>query len=142
MKVENKRISLKTSDWKFKIKPGKRRMKIYIKLSKEEGNRWLQIKDAVIGDKAKIEDGEFAKIILFRGLNAFMDDLHTAMDEMDDEEKEKLLRDAGVDPEMEINVPVMEMEIPVSGSSTDITNENNDDAEEFTGSEPELSTEE
>jgi len=82
-------------------------MKIYIKLSKAESQQWASIKGAVIG-QGSMSDGEFAKIMLFRGLNGFMDDLNKAMDEMSDQEKQDILQEAGVEPEVELEIPVAE----------------------------------
>ena len=117
MKVKKNKIKLKTNDWIFKIRDEGRRMKIYIKLNKAESGQWGSIKDAVIGKDSKMGDEEFAKIMMFRGLNSFMDDVNKAIDDMSEEEKEKVLEDAsegknakalapdGVDEEVEIVVP-------------------------------------
>lgn len=129
MKVENNKISLKTSDWKFKVKTEGRRMKIHVKLNQEEGQRWNDIKSAVTGGGKPVPDDEFAKIMLFRGLNAFMDDIHQALDNMDESEKEKLLDEAGVKEEVVVDVPT----IPKLGPTSDIkahSDENDKDTSE------------
>ena len=82
-------------------------MKIYIKLSKAESQQWSSIKGAVIGENG-MSDGEFAKIMLFRGLNGFMEDLNKAMDEMSEQEKIEVLKEAGVETELELDIPVAE----------------------------------
>ena len=139
MKVEKTKISLKTSDWKFKIKSEGRRMKLYIKLNKAETQRWVDIKDAITGgSEAQVTDAEFAKIILFRGLNAFMEDIHKALDNMDDEERQKLLDEAGVEENVEVDVPTIQK----LGPTSDIPDESNKSDEEFARSDAELSTEE
>jgi hypothetical protein len=107
MKVQKTQFKLKTDDWVFKTRSEGRRMKIYIKLNKAESNQWSSIKNAVIGQGA-MSDGEFAKIILFRGLNGFMEDLNRAMDEMSAEEKAVVLEEAGVEPEVQLEIPVAE----------------------------------
>ena len=122
MKVENNKIRLKTSDWKFKVKTEGRRMKIYVKLNQEEGQRWKDIKDAVTGGGKPVPDEEFAKIMLFRGLNAFMDDIHQALDNMDESEKEKLLDEAGVAEDVDVDVPT----IPKLGPTSEINFDEND----------------
>jgi hypothetical protein len=109
MKVQKKQFKLKTDDWVFKTKSEGRRMKIYIKLNKGESNQWAAIKNAVIGE-GTMSDGEFAKIMLFRGLNGFMEDLNKAMDEMSEQEKQEVLREAGVQTEIDLDVPVAEDE--------------------------------
>jgi len=137
MKVETKQFRLKTSDWGFKTRAGGRRMKIYIKLNKEESAKWTSIKSAVLGVKEKMPNDQFAKIILFRGLNAFMEDIHTAIDEMDEAEKKKILEEAGVvppDEEVDLEVPL----IP----KLEEKNENADDADAETGEGSESSVEE
>jgi len=111
MKVEKNKIKLKTNDWIFKIRNEGRRMKIYIKLTKDEGNQWGAVKGAVIGKGSKMSDAEFAKIMMFRGLNSFMDDVNQAIDGMTEEEKSKVLKDAGVESaesEVELEVPNLE----------------------------------
>ena len=112
-------------------------MKIYIKLNKEESAKWTSIKSAVLGVKEKMPNDQFAKIILFRGLNAFMEDIHTAIDEMDEAEKKKILEEAGVvppDEEVDLEVPL----IP----KLEEKNENADDADAETGEGSESSVEE
>lgn len=109
MKVQKKQFKLKTEDWVFKTKSEGRRMKIYIKLNKNESTQWASIKKAVIGTGA-MSDGEFAKIMLFRGINGFMDDLNKAMDEMSEQEKQDVLSEAGVETEVELDIPVSEDE--------------------------------
>ena len=139
MKVEKTKISLKTSDWKFKIRSEGRRMKIYIKLNKAETQRWVDIKEAITGgDNTAVSDPEFAKIILFRGLNAFMDDIHKALDNMDEEEKQKILEEAGVEENVEVDVPT----IPKLGPASAISDEIDKSDGEFARSDAKLSTEE
>ena len=83
-------------------------MKIYMKLTKAESGQWEAVKGAVIGKDSKMSDGEFAKIMMFRGLNSFMDDVNQAIEGMTEEEKAKVLEDAGVEPvedEVVLEVP-------------------------------------
>jgi hypothetical protein len=109
MKVEKNKINLKTNEWIFKIRNEGRRMKMYIKLTKGESQQWEAVKGAVIGKDAQMTDGEFAKIMMFRGLNSFMDDVNKAVDSMTEEEKNEALTKAGVDldaPEAEVVLEV------------------------------------
>ena len=108
-------------------------MKIYIKLTKAETERWNMLKSAVIGTESTMSDEEFSKIMLFRGINGFMDDLNKAMDEMPEEEKNQILQDAGVDTEVEVEVPVT----PVLSGETD---ENPKDSDEQSGEGAESSS--
>jgi|ETNvirenome_6_85_1030632.scaffolds.fasta_scaffold05198_3 hypothetical protein len=96
MKVEKTEFRLNTDGWKFKANFGARRMKLYIKLTKPETERWQMIKSAVMGDDGKsvMSDDAFAKVLFFRGINGFMEDVNKAVDEMDDAEKERMLEEA------------------------------------------------
>lgn len=130
MKDKKTKILLKTDNWKFKTRSEGRRMKIYIKLNKEETTRWKMLRGAVIGESGSVGDDEFAKIMLFRGLNAFMDDVNSALDEMSDEEKDEILKEAGLETEIEVVVPTGE------------SDENSDDTDEISGEGSESSSEE
>ena len=106
MKVRKEKINLKTDDWNFKIDDEGRRMKIYIKLNKAETTQWASLKNAAVGPG--MSDGEFAKIMLFRGLNNFVEDLNKAVSSMSEEEKNKILSEAtsvGSDVSLEVSVP-------------------------------------
>lgn len=109
MKVQKTQIKLKTTDWSFKTRSEGRRMKIYIKLSKAESEQWKGLKSAVVGEQT-MSDGEFAKIMLFRGVTNFMQELNAAVERMSDEEKQEVLSEAGLEPEVELDIPVVENE--------------------------------
>ena len=130
MKVEKTKIKLKTCDWIFKIRNEGRRMKIYIKLNQQESSQWGSIKNAVIGKDAKMADGEFAKIMMFRGLNSFMDDVNKAIDDMSEEEKAKVLADAeaGNEPQVLEEVPATPEEVEIVVPEVDKTDENTEEA--------------
>ena len=66
-------------------------MKIYIKLSKSETEGWNNIKEGFKGFPGTQE--ELVKMMFFRGVNAFMDDLKERVDDLSDEEKEKILKE-------------------------------------------------
>lgn len=66
-------------------------MKIYIKLSKEETAGWQNIKKGFEGFPGT--EDELVKMMFFRGVNAFMDDLKEQVDSMSEEEKEKILQE-------------------------------------------------
>ena len=84
-------------------------MKIYIKLSKAESEQWKGIKNAVVGEQT-MSDGEFAKIMLFRGVSNFMQELNAAVEKMSEEEKQEILSEAGLESEIELDIPVVENE--------------------------------
>lgn len=136
MKVEKIKLILKTDEYKFKIRKEGRRMKIYVKLSKAETERWNMLKSAVVGKEGNMNDEDFAKIMLFRGINGFMDDINTAMDEMSDEEKAQVLKEAGIETASEI-----EVEVPVTPDPKE-TDENTTNADEHAGEDAESSPQE
>lgn len=103
MKVQKNQIKLKTDDWVFKINSEGRRMKIYIKLNQMESSQWSSLKTAAVGPS--MSDGEFAKIMLFRGLNSFVDDLNKAVAGMTEEEKARVLSEAAVADVINLEVP-------------------------------------
>ena len=112
-------------------------MKIYIKLNKEETSKWTSIRTAVLGPGEGVSNDEFAKIILFRGLNAFMEDIHTAIDGMDEEEKDRLLNEAGVVPEE------VDLEVPIKPElDIEEKNENADNVDPEAGGDSESSAQE
>tara|TARA_R110000751_G_scaffold64656_1_gene132712 strand:- start:73 stop:438 length:366 start_codon:yes stop_codon:yes gene_type:complete len=109
MKVKNSKFKLKSSDWTIKVRTEGRRMKLYIKLNKEESTRWTEIKTSVMGADS-VDDAHFAKILFFRGINAFMEDLKEAVEGMDEETREKLLAEHAAEQNEEVNVPIFEKE--------------------------------
>jgi len=131
MKVEKIKLTLKTDNYQFKIRTEGRRMKIYVKLTKAETERWNMLKLAVVGKEGGMNDEEFAKVMLFRGINGFMDDINSAMDEMSEEEKAEVLKEAGIESDVVVEVPVTEKE----------TDENTEEIDERTGEDTESSSE-
>ena len=89
--IEEK-IDLNLSNVKCKINKEGRRMKIYIKLNKSETQGWTQVKKAFTGFNGSKAD--LVKMLFFRGVNAFMEDLKSQVDNMPEEEREKILKDA------------------------------------------------
>tara|TARA_R110001583_G_scaffold9651_9_gene45516 strand:+ start:5909 stop:6175 length:267 start_codon:yes stop_codon:yes gene_type:complete len=64
-------------------------MKIYIKLNKEETAGWQNIKKGF--ESFPGTDDELVKMMFFRGVNAFMDDLKEQVDGLSEEEKQEIL---------------------------------------------------
>jgi len=85
------KIVINPNNVKCKINNTGRRMKIYIKLSKEETAGWQNIKKGFEGFPGT--EDELVKMMFFRGVNAFMDDLKEQVDSMSEEEKEKILQE-------------------------------------------------
>jgi len=70
-------IKFDKENWRFKVTEGTRRMKLYIKLNKGETEGWQMIKEmASQGDS--INENELAKVLFFRGVNVFIEDLKEA----------------------------------------------------------------
>ena len=90
MKKEN--IPINPANSKCKIKTSGRRMKIYIKLNKSETEGWEQIKKAFTGFNGTQD--ELVKMMFFRGVNAFMEDLKESVDELSEEEKAQIIKEA------------------------------------------------
>ena len=81
---------LNPQNYKFKIKHSARRMKLYIKLTKEETDGWNNIKTAISGGQA-ISDDNLAKLLFFLGINNIMEELNEKINNMSEEEKAKAL---------------------------------------------------
>ena len=64
-------------------------MKLYVKLTKVETEQWNALKDSV--KPPHVTDDEFAKILFFRGINGFMEELTTKINSMSDEEREEII---------------------------------------------------
>jgi len=103
----------------FKVKEGTRRMKIHIKMTKEETKHWHDIKSAAKPDN--ITDDEFARVMFFRGMQSFMDQLVERINNMSDDEKDKILaEDGAMTPESIEKVKVS------AGSTTEGESDAND----------------
>ena len=68
-----------------------RRMKLYIKMTKMETEHWDELKKAA--KPPHIQDSEFARVLFFRGMNAFMEDLVKRVESLTEEEKAKILEE-------------------------------------------------
>tara|TARA_R110000822_G_scaffold209120_1_gene345067 strand:+ start:79 stop:465 length:387 start_codon:yes stop_codon:yes gene_type:complete len=81
-------------NWKFSVKQSNRRMKLYIKMSQAETTQWDELRKAA--KPPEMNDNEFAKILFYRGIDAFMSQMTDMINNMSDEEKAKAFEDAGV----------------------------------------------
>ena len=88
-----------TKNWKFKVKQGNRRMKLYIKMNKDETEQWDTVKAAA--KPPEMGDDEFARILFYKGIHAFMTELSEHVNNMPEEEKEKLLKAHGISEDSE-----------------------------------------
>ena len=110
METKNK-VILATFDptkinWKFTVKQSKRRMKLYIKMTKAETSQWDELRKAA--KPPEMTDDEFAKIIFYRGIDAFMSQMTVRINSMSDEEKTKMYSEAGIEVPEELKEPTRE----------------------------------
>ena len=92
----------KSINWKFKATQSKRRMKLYIKMKKAETAQWDALKDAA--KPPEMSDNEFARILFYKGLNGFMEELTEKVNSLTEDEKAQIMNQAeaeGTEPEPE-----------------------------------------
>ena len=95
-----------TINWKFKVKQSKRRMKLYIKMNKAETGQWDELKRAA--KPKEMSDDDFAKVLFYKGIDSFMSQMTDMINNMSDEEKEKMYAEAGVEVPKEAKQPTRE----------------------------------
>jgi len=74
----------------FKLREGDRRMKLYIKLNKEETDQWDALKQALTG--GQMSNDTLARILFFKGIHAITAELNERVENMTDEEKETIMK--------------------------------------------------
>jgi len=79
----------------FKLREGDRRMKIYIKLSKDETQQWKALKAALTG--GNLTDDTLARIMFFKGIHTITSELNERVENMTEEEKEAIMKDMNAD---------------------------------------------
>lgn len=110
--MENKnKVILATFDptkinWKFTVKQSKRRMKLYIKMSKAETSQWDELRKAA--KPPEMSDDEFAKVLFYRGIDTFMSQMTDMINNMSDEEKAKAFAEVGEELPEELKEPTRE----------------------------------
>tara|TARA_R110002126_G_C10123597_1_gene468746 strand:- start:136 stop:522 length:387 start_codon:yes stop_codon:yes gene_type:complete len=110
--VENKnKVILATFDptkinWKFTVKQSKRRMKLYIKMSKAETAQWDELTKAA--KPPEMTNNEFARVLFYRGIDAFMTQMSDMINNMSQEEKDKAFEEAGIEVPEEEKEPTRE----------------------------------
>jgi len=75
---------------KFKLRDGDRKMKLYIKLNKEETAQWESLKQALTG--GQMSNDTLARILFFKGIHAITAELNERVENMSDEEKEEIMK--------------------------------------------------
>jgi len=87
----------------FKLRDGDRKMKLYIKLNKEETDQWDALKNALTG--GQMSNDTLARVLFFKGIHAITAELNERVENMTDEEKEEIMKqmsDEQVDAAMEM----------------------------------------
>ena len=74
----------------FKLREGDRRMKLYIKLNKEETDQWETLKNALTG--GQMSNDTLARILFFKGIHAITQELNERVENMTEEEKEAVMK--------------------------------------------------
>jgi hypothetical protein len=74
----------------FKLREGDRRMKLYIKLNKEETDQWNVLKEALTG--GQMSNDTLARIMFFKGIHAITAELNERVENMTEEEKEEVMK--------------------------------------------------
>ena len=80
---------------KFKLRDGERRMKLYIKLNKEETGQWTALKGALTG--GEITDDTLARILFFKGIHTITQKLNERVENMTEEEKAEIMEQMTAD---------------------------------------------
>jgi hypothetical protein len=73
----------------FKLRDGDRKMKLYIKLNKDETAQWEALKNALTG--GDMSNDTLARILFFKGIHAITSELNERVENMSDEEKEEIM---------------------------------------------------
>ena len=98
--METTRVPIFTLDtakinWKFKTDRSNRRLKLYIKMNQAETEQWDTLKEAI--KPPDIGDNEFARVLFFKGIQSFMEELTEKINNLSDDEKEQILSTSGLD---------------------------------------------
>lgn len=79
----------------FKLRDGDRKMKLYIKLNKEETDQWNALKNALTG--GEMSDDTLARVLFFKGIHTITAELNERVENMTDEEKETIMKQMSAD---------------------------------------------
>jgi hypothetical protein len=74
----------------FKLRDGDRKMKLYIKLNKDETTQWEALKQALTG--GEMSNDTLARILFFKGIHTITAELNERVENMTDEEKETIMK--------------------------------------------------
>lgn len=74
---------------KFKLREGAKRVKLYIKLNKEETQQWETLRNALSG--GQMTNDTLARVMFFKGIHTITQELNERVENMSDEEKEAIM---------------------------------------------------
>jgi hypothetical protein len=74
---------------KFKLREKNRKVKLYIKLNKEETQQWETLRNALSG--GQMTGDTLARVMFFKGIHTITQELNERVESMSDEEKEEIM---------------------------------------------------
>jgi hypothetical protein len=80
---------------KFKLQETDKKMRLYIKLNKDEADQWKALKTALTGDT--MNDDLLARILFFKGIHSITQELNERVENMTEEERETILSQVSED---------------------------------------------
>lgn len=105
---------------KFRIDDKGKRMKLRIKLDKAETEQWKVLKEALTG--GELSDDTLARVMFFKGITTITQELNERVENMTDEEKEKVL-EGMTDTQADAAMHMAEEEFAGDDESTEETND-------------------
>jgi len=73
----------------FKLREKNRKVKLYIKLNKEESQQWETLRNALSG--GQMTNDTLARVMFFKGIHTITQELNERVENMSDEEKEEIM---------------------------------------------------
>jgi len=73
----------------FKLREKNRKVKLYIKLNKEETQQWETLRNALSG--GQMTGDTLARVMFFKGIHTITQELNERVESMSDEEKEEIM---------------------------------------------------
>lgn len=73
----------------FKLREKNRKVKLYIKLNKEESQQWETLRNALSG--GQMTNDTLARVMFFKGIHTITQELNERVESMSDEEKEEIM---------------------------------------------------
>lgn len=73
----------------FKLREKNRKVKLYIKLNKEESQQWETLRNALSG--GQMTNDTLARVMFFKGIHTITQELNERVENMSDEEKDEIM---------------------------------------------------